>query len=94
MTDEFNDGITFAELQHKEFPPDLEAEYRRGYADGWVELVNLLSDLEDEPRFAVVKAIAVAAFEHWEGPLRAWSRAGGGRVLAPTLTVAAITDSP
>ena len=48
---------------------EREAEYRRGYADGWIVAVETFMELMTEGRTLSRVAAYARLFDHWEGPL-------------------------
>lgn len=60
--------------------PLAEAEYRRGYRDGWIEALNALE--QRGPGVAWQRATD-AAYAHWAGPLAAWQRGDCATAVFP-----------
>lgn len=60
--------------------PALEAEYRRGYRDGFIEALNSLEARHGRGGWA---RAADAAWDHWSGPLRTWARADCRTLVEP-----------
>lgn len=60
---------------------EQEAEYRRGYQDGWIEAVNALGDLMDKETSA--QEIYDRLFTHWEQVLLTWGKASTDNVEFP-----------
>lgn len=64
--------ISAADLLKAEFPlaeEEMERNYRRGYADGWVEAVNAITDLFDGE---VADRISERLYNHWTRRLMPW----------------------
>ncbi len=53
---------------------ELEQNYRRGYADGWVEAANAISDLlaNEVDGNKVAERIAERLYNHWTQRLMPW----------------------
>jgi hypothetical protein len=64
--------------------PRLEGEYRRGYADGFIQAVNQLQDLVDDDGLAFDDAHQ-RCFDHWQDVLVDWVKRSqrGDMELAP-----------
>lgn len=64
-------GVTLAELQHMVFGGETEVEYRRGYRDGWLAMVELVMNAKRIGRME----LGELADEHWAGALYRWMKA-------------------
>ncbi len=60
--------------------PEQEAEYRRGYRDGWIEALNAL---EHQQRRGGWQHAHDAAYGHWQGPLAEWQRGDCTTLVLP-----------
>ena len=60
--------------------PGQEAEYRRGYRDGFIEALNAL---EHQQRRGGWQRAHDAAYSHWEGPLAEWARGDCTTLVLP-----------
>lgn len=73
----------------REFGPEPpEAAHRIGYREGWIAAMEALMDRLDPSVWWVVRDAYSAAYEHWDGALFAWERAGRMRpwfVLPPAM---------
>ena len=78
-------GSTWADLQ-KAIDAGTEelceSEYRRGYADGWIQAIEAMHDLMFD-RGLSRQAAYEAGFSHWQGPLVSWQRQGAGELVLP-----------
>jgi len=71
-----------AEREMRERPREvMEAEYRRGYCDGFIEAVNAMADLFQ--RGLSKQAVYDRLFDHWEGDLSRWEQGDCGKMVLP-----------
>lgn len=72
----------------KNMPPRTvaeEQEYRRGYADGWIDAMNAFMDLMQTQQLS--KEVAYEAlYDHWQALDCEWREQGGTFVLPPSFS--------